>query len=293
MKPNLTFRKVSPKDFMFINELLKSRGMLLGYPNCESMDEIIKELKVFENTIENCLNLIVHEEEIIGIGGLFYTEGDSEAMLFGPILAPVYHQKKYMKNVVEKLETCCVRGVNKIEAVISSENTLLRECLEEIQWCKKESQLQMERIVLDVENGPSNFDIHPIIEISEIVSMFHLLDEAFYWDGHTERMEELLEQGFEMVCAKDSQGHVLGVMSWSLINNEKVDLEYIVVNPKVRRQGVATSLLYYLFNWCHEHHAHEITLLTGLDNPAIQLYKSLGFLEVMMSTIYEKYCFND
>lgn len=58
---------------------------------------------------------------------------------------------------------------------------------------------------------------------------------------------------------------------------EHLHIQSLVVDPKYFRQGIAKTIMTSIFK---NHPAHKYTVETGLDNfPAVQLYKSLGFME--------------
>jgi ribosomal protein S18 acetylase RimI-like enzyme len=55
----------------------------------------------------------------------------------------------------------------------------------------------------------------------------------------------------------------------------------VAVVPGMRRRGVGRSMLLHVMRWLHEHHHSRASLAVTCDNqPAISLYRSLGFEEV-------------
>ncbi|MBA6153063.1 GNAT family N-acetyltransferase [Gelidibacter maritimus] len=61
-------------------------------------------------------------------------------------------------------------------------------------------------------------------------------------------------------------------------NDKRTDINSLVVNPKYFRRGIAKKLIAFVFNTFD---SNLFVVETGLvNNPAIKLYKKLGFIEV-------------
>lgn len=77
----------------------------------------------------------------------------------------------------------------------------------------------------------------------------------------------------------DFNGEIVGYIGIYKVLDE-ADIVKIAVDKKVRRQGVAKSLLAYVINYATLTGIEAITLEVNAKNiPAIELYKSFGFMQ--------------
>jgi ribosomal protein S18 acetylase RimI-like enzyme len=54
-----------------------------------------------------------------------------------------------------------------------------------------------------------------------------------------------------------------------------------IVNPKMRRKKLGSSLMNYVIKWCRKSSIYQIYLQIEKDNiPAIGLYKKIGFQSI-------------
>lgn len=64
-------------------------------------------------------------------------------------------------------------------------------------------------------------------------------------------------------------------------------IQFLVVRPEWRRAGIATSMLYHLYQTCM---SNDITLHVSVSNPAAILYEKFGFKkEELVLNFYDKY----
>lgn len=69
---------------------------------------------------------------------------------------------------------------------------------------------------------------------------------------------------------------------WGYISN-------VIVNEAFRRQGIATSLFYYIAQWAEKNDTKNVFMqVISQNSPALALYKKLGFTTVATSSYYVK-----
>ena len=92
------------------------------------------------------------------------------------------------------------------------------------------------------------------------------------WNANTVKGEIRSGSGFVVEDKK-------GLVAYAIIrlDEDLTDVTRLAVHPRARRQGVATRLLRHTFDWA----ASNVILCVEMANePAIRLYKSLGFVPI-------------
>lgn len=91
---------------------------------------------------------------------------------------------------------------------------------------------------------------------------------------------------FEVLGAQDAAGALLGVIALRY-GGDTVDLDRIVVAPTARRRGVGRSLIITALVQARLRRVPEMILEVRADNePAISLYREIGFAEVTTRSDY-------
>lgn len=85
---------------------------------------------------------------------------------------------------------------------------------------------------------------------------------------------------------RDATGTVRGVAAFQVIA-EVADLNRVVVDPGLRGRGIGRALLEAGFAWAAERGAERMLLeVEWANEPALALYRRLGFVEVSYRTNY-------
>lgn len=91
---------------------------------------------------------------------------------------------------------------------------------------------------------------------------------------------------FEVLGARDASGALIGVIALRY-GGDTVDLDRIVVAPAARRRGVGRSLIMTAIVQARFRRVTEMILEVRTDNePAVTLYRELGFTEVTTRSDY-------
>ena len=79
----------------------------------------------------------------------------------------------------------------------------------------------------------------------------------------------------EIVYKEDNK--IVGIIIYSIIY-DRIELDYIYVDVLKRNIGIASKLLFYMFEDAEKNNITNITLEVNVDNnKAISLYKKYGF----------------
>jgi ribosomal protein S18 acetylase RimI-like enzyme len=93
----------------------------------------------------------------------------------------------------------------------------------------------------------------------------------------TESLDELRAADLAWLGSRDELG-LLGAVAWSMLDDETLDIERLVVAPRAFRRGIATALLDALDRL---HPGRRTLVSTGAGNePALSLYRRRGFVVV-------------
>lgn len=100
--------------------------------------------------------------------------------------------------------------------------------------------------------------------------------------------EEMNNMLAKFLIAKDEQKVVGFAMCWFVM--DECHIGNIAVHPDYRNQGIATELLNNLLVGCKKEHGTKNLLLEVRvsNEPAINLYKKLGFYELVIRKQYYK-----
>ncbi|MFX0051323.1 MAG: GNAT family N-acetyltransferase [Candidatus Hodarchaeota archaeon] len=81
---------------------------------------------------------------------------------------------------------------------------------------------------------------------------------------------------FTMRSDEKIVGVTLGVLERGILG-----IYSFVIDPKLRRKNLGSSLMNYVINWCRESSIYQIYLQVEKDNiPALGLYKKIGFQSI-------------
>lgn len=91
--------------------------------------------------------------------------------------------------------------------------------------------------------------------------------------------KEFLFNPYTRVIAFEINNNIVGFVHYNFII-DRYEINNIIVKKEFRCQKIASTLLDYIIDEAHEHHAHNITLEVREDNlPAINLYEKMGFIK--------------
>lgn len=114
-------------------------------------------------------------------------------------------------------------------------------------------------------------------DINEINNLLEIFDY---------NIESSIKNNDFFKCIVYDDDEVKGVLVYDLIY-DRIEIEYIIVNEKYRRQGIANQLLKYLIE--QNNNIDNITLEVRSSNiPAIKLYENNGFEKVAIRKNYYK-----
>ena len=129
--------------------------------------------------------------------------------------------------------------------------------------------------------------------------MAKLFSECF---GHTTPRQVSEWQRRSDVCPEDI---FLGIVKGKLVahvNMESKKLNHgeglhaetagiagVCTDPDYRKKGIGTSLMKRVLDEARRRGISNASLFTGLDNPAIRIYRRLGFVEILTWQTYTKY----
>lgn len=291
---------VTKKDFDFISKMIeysnKNHKGELGYPRCDDLTELLSEIELYENTVEESVCSIYHENIPVAVGGYLYTHGENKGYLIGPITIEEYHSKENIKRFIDMILNSKKNIFSKLEVVVSQNNKLLNDSYLELGWNYKITQREMCFDTDTVKDYSSKYIIKEIDKnnVEHIDDVFKLLDKAFKWNGNCENIKELLKEDYKLAGVVDEDNSIIGVVSWSYLRGVDFSrLEYLVVNKDYRGNGIGEALVNYVIKDGIYNKVNRIYLSTDIDNNAANLYKKVGFYDTLVSKIYERRFFNE
>lgn len=276
----------------FIDEILsftnKDNKYGIGYPRCDDFNELESEIEVYENTIDKSICLIFHDENLVGLGGFLYTEGDSTGYFIGPLLKKEYYTKENVKEIINLIIKDSTYNFKLLISVPLEENVVLNQAFLEDGWTYKNTQREM---CFDINEGEREvkYSIKEMdrSELEGNEEIFRILNKTFKWEDDRENYEELLREEYKTGCVFYENKKIIGLVVWAFLQDVKFSrLEYLVVDKKFRGRGIGESMINYVIN--DSRAMEKIYLSTDIKNNAANLYSKVGFYDTVVSNIYTK-----
>ena len=117
--------------------------------------------------------------------------------------------------------------------------------------------------------------------VEDVKEIGNILQDEFdnFWNNNVLE-QEVLKEECRYIVAKTEEGEIIG-FAGILINIDIVEIMNIVVKKSYRHKGVGQKLLEELIKMAKESGFDTINLEVNSQNePAINLYKKLGFKEI-------------
>ena len=271
--------------FNFINE---NNEYGIGYPRCDDFNELASEVQVYENTVDNSICLIFHEDKLIGFGGFLYTEGETSGYLIGPLLKKEYPTKENIKEIINLILENSNYKFKSLIGVCLKENTVLNESYLESGLVHKSTQREM-CFDIDKKERKVDYNIKELKneEVANSEEVFGILSKTFEWGEDRENFEELLRDEYKTACVFNEENKIVGLVVWAFLQDVSFSrLEYLVVDEEYRRRGIGKAMINYVINDSKD--MENIYLSTGIKNNAVNLYSKIGFYDTLVSNIYER-----
>ena len=123
----------------------------------------------------------------------------------------------------------------------------------------------------------------------DLLSVAEIEKQCFSEPWSEKSLKESLEsQSYYFLVAEEAE-EVVGYMGISIIL-EEADVTNIAVKAEYRRCGIAEALIYRMVQDCRERGIQAMMLeVRGGNEPAIQLYRKMGFCSVgIRKNFYQK-----
>ncbi|NIK12598.1 GNAT family N-acetyltransferase [Alkalibacillus almallahensis] len=281
-------RFANKEDEKFVDELCRlsyeSKEQWIGYPRVNDLNELMAEIKEYENTFEDSIIMLEKDSRIIGFTGFLYEPGDDEAFVIGPVFIKEEHT---VENVTLALAT--LTKLSKFDDLIigvPEENQTTNLVLKEEDWHITNEQYEMvyDSTALDNLNVENSIYSLSSSEDPDFHSVAKLFEDAFDWQNPESRLGHYLDEfGMEAGYIQEEQD-VLGAVLWDDVEDtDFLRLEDVAVHPDARRKGIASDLIAHVLNTFAKTEKKEIFLAVDQDNlNAKRLYEKLGFKQTMM-----------
>lgn len=110
----------------------------------------------------------------------------------------------------------------------------------------------------------------------------------YYEEFNVNNVDLFETSPFINIYVYEKDDNVLGFINYSIMY-DRAELNYIYVEKKYRKDGVATELMDYFIDDALKNKCKNITLEVAENNdPGIKLYKKYGFIEVAKRKNYYK-----
>lgn len=283
-------RRPTKLDYELVDELCKlsyeNEPQWIGYPRVENISELKAEIAEYSNTLDDCILMIEASSKTIGFTGYLHEKGDHEAYVIGPVFNRDCHKVENVSEILSILKA--ESNFSTLFITAPSNNLVTNSALQQQGWKRTSEQLEM---VFSLSNTskPDQQDLVSEVGQEQIPEVGKLFRESFQWDDAEDRLRHYLSEfGMKAACINDGV-ELKGAVLWDEVEGTNfVRLEDVAVNPKSRRQGIATQLIKHVISTSFEKTKEEIFLAVDLDNDqAIQLYEKLGFKRNMVNYSYE------
>ena len=273
----------------------------LGYPRFEDVDELLAELRLYEQSLSEAFVVLLDGDRPAGVVGVLGEPGDETGYLAGPLVAAGPAPDVVRFGLCEGVALGRRRGHARLTACIQDENTRLLCHLERSGWTRHATSIEME-----VELRPGYDGVMPraagashdghvvLVEGHRDNAVFRaaarLLAEEERWDGPTEvRLIALLEEGYRCGAAI-AAGEVVGTAVWIKLDGTTFGrLDYLVVRAATRRRGVGSSLVGAALRSLREASADTVYLSVDPANVAARgLYEKHGFRPTIQAVSYRR-----
>lgn len=115
-------------------------------------------------------------------------------------------------------------------------------------------------------------------DIPELVRLEQLVSGSRIYSAMLTEVEWIEALQKEKVFRIESNGHIVGNLSYEYKNPQHVHISGIVIDPKYQGHGIAKRVLADLITRLSGVHVHRIDLVTHPHNErALSLYEKLGF----------------
>jgi len=111
---------------------------------------------------------------------------------------------------------------------------------------------------------------------------------TYYEEFNVNNVDIFEASPFTNIYVYEKNNKVVGFINYSIMY-DRAELNYIYVEKKFRKDGIATELMNFLINDIAKNKCKNITLeVAENNNPGIELYKKFGFIEVAKRKNYYK-----
>lgn len=277
----------------FLSRLNKNSTSHIGYCGRDEK-ELEEDLREYMEESESSPFFMAKDDNrLLGVIGI---DGDLESgngEIWGPFVEVI--KDKLWEDIANMLWNSLLQEINEnIENYHMFINVKNERCLSfakenNFTFSKKDNLFK----ILKLTKKDFNYDYgESIIEINEVFyeSMINLHDKTFkkaYYSG--ERIIKRLNQ-FRKVFAAIKEEKLLGYIYVEADPEfSEASIEFFAVDESYRGQGIGFKLINRAINWIFTFpEIKEINLCVNSQNPAINLYKAVGFKEMDELAFYRK-----
>jgi ribosomal protein S18 acetylase RimI-like enzyme len=258
----------------------------VGTPLSWTREELDAELSGLDRAPEETLRIAIDEGAVAGVGGI---ELDDEALLFGPLVSPVFRGRKVGRTLLAaSLELARAKEVERLVASIGARNIGGRLMLERNGFEPRGGPVALYRLIPGLHHpverpihagvttrraGPA--DRHAVLDLChECLARSALSDEA--WTRSVDRGQ---------VLVSEEDGAPIAVVR---INPSSRKVFHGVTNA-ARARGLGGFILSQsLEDYWRAHPGEELRLTVPVENvPAARIYRHQGFAPWLLLQQFE------
>ncbi len=142
------------------------------------------------------------------------------------------------------------------------------------------------------EENEKKYNIKTINTLSELKKVFNFISLVFYNDAcennehyytmgeRYDEMRKMLEKGKEFLMYVEEDNKIIAALTGKNLNDKKITMGVLAVDPKYRRKGIAKLLICEFENRCLNKGINHIDL--GSRFRACSLYLSMDYKPLLM-----------
>ncbi|MET3682829.1 hypothetical protein ABID56_000919 [Alkalibacillus flavidus] len=134
----INLRPAGRNDYDMIDDMikqsLKHERHHAGRPHLKGFVDLKEAIERHNNYIHHGAMMIDLNKETVGLVGLLYEEGQSDAWVVGPFINEPYHSTTFLQIILEELLQLTYRTFSELYINVPTSNFALKRAIERTSW---------------------------------------------------------------------------------------------------------------------------------------------------------------
>lgn len=273
----------------FIRASAADDRLMIGYPRCDDVGELLAELNLYHTSLEQSIRIIVADGCLVGFTGVL--QDDDTGYVIGPILDERVTSAPVATAVLGAVEDTVRNEALCLSNSVCKSNRALYEAHCAAGWHAGHDYVEMKWDAGTVVLKASSLAVTEIrgVEDQRFDETCEVLQQAFGWQDAQTRLTDLINEHYHVVC-RTNNGSIVGCAIWAPVQAaDFARLEYVAVADHHRGKGIASALVQAVQVAAGAAGVKCVYLSVDADNCIAQrLYEKNGFRETVQSTVFTK-----